>query len=389
MKKISADLILPVEGSPIKNGIIIVDENGEIIDIQQEKKHQKSPEVTYYSGIIVPGFINTHNHLEYAYAKDLIDQGQKLPGFIKSIVQIKQEVPADYQMIEQADRDMYEWGTVAVGDQTNTLITKDVKAKSKIYYHSFIELYQAIGEINDSLTDFRHGQVYLTAFNNQGSIVPHAPYSVGPDLLKIIAYEAFMRRWPVSIHNQETESEADMFRYGKGDLYELFRSRKTPQPWIPTGTSSLQWYLPFFRDSHNLLLIHNTYTSKEDIYFAENTHKRLFWVMCPNSNLYIEKRLPDIPVFVENNCTICLGTDSYASNTSLNILEEMRTLQENFEIPFEKLLEWATINGARALNLDHIFGSITPGKRPGLVLLQNIDPDKKSLSPQVKIKRII
>ncbi len=389
MKKIGAELILPVEGEPIRRGIILVNGRGEIIDIQEESKNQRSPDVEYYEGVIVPGFINTHNHLEYSYVKDLIEPGQGLPGFIRSIVQIKQNIPADIEAIKKADQQMYELGTAAVGDQTNTLITREVKNKSKIFYHSFIEVYEAISEIYSPETDFQHARAYLAVFDYQGSIVPHAPYSVDPELMRLIANEAFVKKTPVSIHNQETESELDMFMYGKGELFDMFRNTLRPQTWIPTGTSSLEWFLPFFRDSHNLILVHNTYTKPEDIMFAENMHSRLYWAMCPGSNLYIENRLPHIPWFQKMGCRICLGTDSYASNTSLSILREMQILQENFEIKFEDLLKWATINGARALEIDHIFGSLTPGKRPGVVLLQGIDPEKLIITDSVEIKRLV
>ncbi len=389
MKKISADLILPVEGEPIRNGIVIINDKGEIIDLQEQRKNTKSSDIEYYEGIIIPGFINTHNHLEYSYVKGLIEPGQGLPGFIRSIVEIKQNVPADKEAIEQADKEMFDLGTAAVGDQTNTLITREVKSKSKIYYHSFIEVYEAIGEINSAETDFLHAKTYLAAYEYQGSITPHAPYSVGPELLRLIANEAFIKKTPVSIHNQETQSELDMFMYGKGELFEFFHNMLKPQSWIPSGTSSLEWFLPFFRDSHNLLLIHNTYTQPRDIMFALNMHSRLYWSMCPASNLYIENRLPHIPWFQKMGCTICLGTDSYASNTSLSILREMQILQESFEIDFDELLEWATINGARALDIDHIFGSLKPGKRPGLVLLQGIDIDRRIITPDVAIKRLV
>ncbi len=388
MKKIGAELILPVEGEPIRNGVIVINGKSEIIDIQRESKNIKSSDVQYYEGVIVPGFVNTHNHLEYSYVKGLIEPGQGLPGFIRSIVKIKQNIPADKAAIERADKEMYELGTVAVGDQTNTLITKEIKSRSKIYYHSFIEVYEAIGEINSAETDFQHAKTYLASYDYQGSITPHAPYSVGPELLKLIAEEAFIKRTPVSIHNQETESELDMFMYGKGELFEFFRNMLKPQSWIPSGTSSLEWYLPFFRGSHNLLLIHNTYTQPKDIMFAMNMHTRLFWSMCPGSNLYIENRLPHIPWFQKMGCTICLGTDSYASNTSLSILREMQILQENFEIEFKELLQWATINGARALDIDHIFGSIKPGKRPGLVLLRGMDLDQLIITPETDIIRL-
>ncbi len=389
MRKFQADKIFPVTGRPVKNGIIVTDDAGHILDIYENRKNFGTTGLERYEGIIVPGFINVHSHLEYAYIKDLIEPGQSLEGFIRSIIKIKQTVPVDYDKIVQADEIMAQNGIVAVGDHTNTLITKDIKLTSQIYYHSFIELYKAISEINSPKADFEHGLAYLKALENQGSITPHAPYSVSPELMRMIANYAFLKKTIISIHNQETEAEREMFLYGTGKFAELFVDQKFSHNWIPTGTSSIEWFLPFFHSSHNLLLIHNVYTTRYDLEFAENTNQRLFWVMCPGSNLYIENRLPDIPMFRDSGVNIALGTDSYASNTKLSILYEMQILQENFEIPFDQLLQWATINGAKALELDHIFGSLESGKRPGLVLLQNIDADKLEINENTTIKKLI
>lgn len=69
-----------------------------------------------------------------------------------------------------------------------------------------------------------------------------------------------------------------------------------------------------------------------------------------------------------------LGTDSLASNHQLNIWEEIKTIRQQFPaIPLEILLQWATSNGAIALQMDHSLGSIKKGKKPGLVLIENAD----------------
>ena len=98
----------------------------------------------------------------------------------------------------------------------------------------------------------------------------------------------------------------------------------------------------------------------------------MFYCLCINANLYIENELPNINLFVENNCNIVLGTDSYASNFSLNIFDEIKTIQKYFpQIPLEKILQWATFNGAKALGVEDKFGSLHLGKKPGIVLVKN------------------
>jgi cytosine/adenosine deaminase-related metal-dependent hydrolase len=104
--------------------------------------------------------------------------------------------------------------------------------------------------------------------------------------------------------------------------------------------------------------------------------------------MYIEGRLPKVDLFVDQGFNITLGTDSLASNHKLCILSEMLTLQQQFaELGLERLLQWATLNGARYLGIDDDKGSLEPGKTPGLNLISNLDGLK--LTTQTTVRRLI
>jgi len=137
----------------------------------------------------------------------------------------------------------------------------------------------------------------------------------------------------------------------------------------PMGKSSLQSFLPYLNNQRTLL-VHNTVSNNEDIDFTKETNLNLYWCLCPNANLYIEDKLPDTDLLINENVKLTLGTDSLASNHQLNILAEMKTLQHAKNISFEKLLSWATINGADFLGIEKDFGTIEVGKTPGLNLIQ-------------------
>ena len=93
---------------------------------------------------------------------------------------------------------------------------------------------------------------------------------------------------------------------------------------------------------------------------------------------------------MEEGCQIVIGTDSLASNANLSILNELKTIQLNFpEISIEDLISWATINGATALGEEEQFGSIKPGKKPGLLLLENVDLQNMKLLPESVVTRLI
>jgi cytosine/adenosine deaminase-related metal-dependent hydrolase len=95
--------------------------------------------------------------------------------------------------------------------------------------------------------------------------------------------------------------------------------------------------------------------------------------------LYIENTLPPVRQFLAEKRNIVLGTDSLSSNYQLSIAEEIRTLRHHFpEIPLEIMLQWATLNGAKALKRDNKLGSFDKGKKPGIVSL-DIDLKPKRL----------
>jgi len=207
------------------------------------------------------------------------------------------------------------------------------------------------------------------------SIVPHAPYSVSENLWKQV--QPFFEDKVVTIHNQETAFEDEFFLQGSGDLVRMYKMMKIDNSHhLPAKKSSLQSYFEKVKKVKNVLLVHNTFTKQADLDYIQlqtiNHKPQTFFCLCPNANLYIENILPPIEMFRKNNCDIVLGTDSLASNWSLNILDEIKTILKNdTSIPLYEVLQWATINGARALQWDDELGSFEKGKKPGIVLIEN------------------
>jgi cytosine/adenosine deaminase-related metal-dependent hydrolase len=138
--------------------------------------------------------------------------------------------------------------------------------------------------------------------------------------------------------------------------------------------------------------VHNTFTTEADVLYgtqlAAQNSQLLFWCLCINANLYIENAVPPVEMLLKNNCNIVLGTDSLASNWSLNILDEMKNIQKHFpNMSTSQILKWATINGAQALQMDNMLGSFEKGKRPGVIMIDQIENEK--ISPSSTSKRLV
>jgi cytosine/adenosine deaminase-related metal-dependent hydrolase len=131
--------------------------------------------------------------------------------------------------------------------------------------------------------------------------------------------------------------------------------------------------LPIFKNAKTSILVHNSFTNADDINAVKKQMPNTFWCLCPNANQYIEQTMPPIELLRAQNAAIVIGTDSYASNWSLDILDELKTIQKyNANIPLDEMLGWATINGARALQMDKGLGSFEKGKKPGVVVIEKV-----------------
>lgn len=387
MRKISADIVYPVSGTPIPEGVVILDDAGRVLALEPRLQHEPNS-LEIYEGSLVPGFVNAHCHLELSHLKGRIDTGTGLLPFLKAVVSIREVAREEIdQAIREADRAMYEAGIVAVGDISNKADTAAVKAASKIRYYTFVEHFDFLQEAWAEKTFADYSPVY-EAHSQPKSRVPHAPYTVSEDLFRRIR-ASNPDDCTVSIHNQETWHEDELFLNGGGGFPEFFEGFGVQlEGFKPNGQTAIHYALKHLNPKSRNLFVHNTQTRAGDIRAAQAWGgEQVYWASCPNANLYIENRLPDYRIFVETGARVCLGTDSLSSNWQLSVLEEMKTIAryQSF-IGLETLLRWATLNGAEALGMAGELGSLEPGKTPGINLL-NLKPGER-LHPGVEVRRL-
>lgn len=395
MKKISADYIFPIHTDPIKSGILILDDKNTIIDcIDPTHLDHVINDVQHLEGILCPGFINAHCHLELSYLKNKIKENIGLNNFILTVEQLKKNPSEEIiiESIQQAEKEMQENGIVFIGDVSNTPITFPIKAKSLLLYHTFVEVFGS--DPSKSESRFQHALSLYNSLknnskNNNGSITPHATYSASSSLLKKIKDFAQEHQTHISIHHQESEDENLFFLNQSGQIANRLKTLgTTPDPSIIKGMHPIESIANHLPENNPIQLVHNTVSTAEDIDFAKKNFNNLWWCICPNSNLYIEKKLPDIPLFIKKNLSITVGTDSYASNSQLSILEELKTIGRTFsKISLNTMLTWATFNGARFFNVDHLLGSFKKGSQPGVNLI-NYNKETLSLSAKSKVTRV-
>ena len=206
------------------------------------------------------------------------------------------------------------------------------------------------------------------------TLTPHAPYSVSKQLFELLNDDTANEL--LTIHNQEAATENELYQNKTGGFLQLYQNFGIDiSGFVPTGKNSFASWLQYFDGSQTMLSVHNSFTNEEDLaYLKSRPGLAIYFCLCPNANLYIENTLPPIDLFRREKLTLTLGTDSLASNASLSILSEIKTIQQHFpSIPLEEILGWATINGAEFLGIDKDFGSLEAGKTPGIVFICHSD----------------
>ncbi len=389
-KKFKADHLFDGYRFCEPGSVLITDECGNFEAIIQAT--DAGDDVQQMEGILTPGLINCHCHLELSHLKNVIPPHTGLIDFLCSVV-TKRDFPRqviDAEIIK-AEKEMYDNGIVAVGDIGNTADTADVKSKSKIRWQNFTEVLSFTDEKAEE--NFRHycavAKELQTALDNSGlqhrtSLVPHAPYSISPKTFQLI--NEATRNQVISIHNQEHPAEDELYKTGGGEylrFFNIFGLDKSPFP--VTGKSSIRSVLPFFNNGQTIVLVHNTFMPEEDMVwaneFAAATGLKLVYCLCVNANLYIENKVPPIDLLMKHNCHIVLGTDSYSSNWQLSIVREIEAIKKFFpHISEETLLQWATGNGAKALGWEDDLGSFKKGKKTGVVLISADYSNSKRLA---------
>ncbi len=357
-----------------------VTDSGIIVDILSTP----NAAAIHYEGVLAPGFVNAHCHLELSHMKGAVPEGTGLIPFLKTIPTTRNRFSDKDKEVarKSAFESMLKNGIVAVGDIANTTDTTDLRRMDKMHFCTFVE---AIGFTPGGADrSLRYAAGNLETFQQQKPsnkirkqyIVPHAPYSVSADLFRLIS-----KHNPdsiLTIHNQESEEENKFYKNKIGDVRTLLQQLGVDDTYFqPTGKTSLQSYLPLLGSEHQFIFVHNTYATQEDVAFATFYAPQSFWCLCPNANKYIEQRLPDIDMLMTQGANICIGTDSLASNHELSILSELKTIKQHYaQINWETLLRWGTSNGAVALQMDDTIGTIERGKNPGLVLINGLEQNE-------------
>lgn len=366
MRKIKADIVNGYE--ILRNGVLVLDDNGVTVDIIPEDKIDFS-NYEIFDGFLVPGFVNAHCHLELSHLKNKLPKHTGLVDFVLNVQSFRNEDESLVQSsMHKAEQEMMENGIVAVGDISNTATSFKLKSQKNIYYHTFLE---GLGFTSARAQTILDNMISLkkeaSSYQIKTSVSPHAPYSVSRELFSLMAN---LNEDVYTLHHLESLEEIMFLKEKTGDFLKLYDFFKINiEEFEPEEKSATLYWLNSFEVT-KIILVHNTFLSNESYELINHKLKNIFWCLCPNANLYIENRLPNIPSLISRGAKICIGTDSLASNEQLDILSEIRTIKKHFpEIDTGYLLQCASIHGAEALGIESDYGKFFIGRKNPIVFV--------------------
>ncbi|MCL2654198.1 MAG: amidohydrolase family protein [Coriobacteriia bacterium] len=385
---IKARYVLPVSAPSIENGAVVVrDEKivavGAASDL--ERAYADEPVTDFGLAALIPGFVDAHTHLEYTALRGIVDDVPYAQWKSKVMAHEAAFTARDWEDSAQLGAlEALASGITTIADITQTgasgRAAQDVGLRGVIYREvEGMERHQLDAVMDRALADIAEWEAAFDADRLEVGIAPHSPYSCHPQLFSAVRDYAADGR-PVAMHLAGSLEEYQFVKYGSSMLgFEVREQYDAAAPlWLPTGVSPVryvdQWQIfsvPRF------LAIHCTQVDREDIEILARSQVAI--ATCPRCNAKLGMGTAPIDEFLEAGLTIGLGTDSPAATNTMGMFAEMSNgllIQRSQSTPTRKrffsahqYLQFATLDGARALGLDDRVGSLEPGKLADLVVV--------------------
>lgn len=365
-----ADWVCPATSEPIRDGAMAV-ERGRIIQVGRRDQVAGAERVRYPGCAIVPGFVNPHTHLELTLFHGLLDN-LGFADWIAKLVRIKYGV-LDRDSLKASARlgvlEMLQAGVTAVGEIMDVGTGWEAMREFGLQGVAYQEVFgpdesmasESLHGLQEKVNDRRRQETETQRIG----ISPHAPYTVSKKLYEAVGDFARSEKLPMTAHIAESHDETLFVQDGAGHFAEAHRKRGIPV--TQRHVSPIAYLDTLGLLGPDMLLVHTIEATDEDLRRIRDTGS--FVAHCPRSNAKLGHRIARIAEMCRSGIAVSLGTDSTASNDSIDMFEEMRLAVAQQGLSAAEVFRMATIEGARALGLDQSLGSLAAGKRADFAVI--------------------
>ena len=371
--------VCPIDRPPIRDGVVDV-EGGRIAGIRDPGPGSRDPG----SGarepgagirdlgnvVLLPGLINAHTHLELAWLRGCVPPASRFTDWVKQLVAIRGRAERSddrrvVDAVQSAIGELRATGTVAVGDISNSLVSPGLMREAGLdglVFHELLGFTERDGALIERTSAGR------STAGMRVSLAPHAPYSTSPELFQAIRAAVNASDCNImAVHLGESPEESELLATGQGPFRGMLEFIGVwRDDWPVPGCGPVEYLDRLGVIDGKTLVVHGVQFS--DAALARLAEIGATLVTCPRSNQWVGVGVPPIERFYRSGVAVAVGTDSLASVEDLNLFSELKTMRWIAPgVPARKLIESATLIGARALGLGSELGSLTPGKRAEIV----------------------
>ncbi|MFW5791117.1 MAG: amidohydrolase family protein [Desulfohalobiaceae bacterium] len=327
-----------------------------------ELKNQFQTKVHDLEGaVLAPGVINAHTHLELSHLAGRIPPGGGFEAWVGRLVTLPlKDVPE--KLLQRTVSDLVSCGTAYVADITghSHRLVHDTLLSSPLGCRLFVEFF---GFRHPGGNTLNWPATVRPSSHSEVAAAGHALYSTHPSTLQLAKTWSSRRRRPFSMHLSEHAGEVEFLATGRGSFAGLIKERLVPGDFIPPGVSPVAYADRLGLLDERTLAVHCVHLSQPDIETLAG--RQVSVCLCPRSNAFIGVGRAPWERLAASGVRLCLGSDSLASNTDLDLWNEAVYVARHWEqgLPLTKLAALVTRNPASALGIEDRYGSLEPGKK--------------------------
>lgn len=326
---IRAKYVLPMDGPPVRDGMVGI-EGDRIVTVGGSGP----ADIDLGEAVLFPGLINAHCHLDYTDMRGLVPWRGDFRDWILQITALKKQW-TEARSVASINHGLAELARTGTTSVVNIecypkLVARLVPTPLRVWW--CVELLDLTW--GDNSRRMVEDAARWLQTQPHGGLAPHAPYTTSAPLYRLAARTAREHGWLLTTHLAETRGENEMFQLQS-------------EPVAPAELGAL---------GANCLVAHANHLAAAE---AESLASAGVSVAhCPRAHRFFERGAAPWALWQRAGLNVCLGTDSLASNESLDLRAEMRTLTQ---FPAREVLAMATVNAAKALNCGEKLGKIAVG----------------------------